>query len=250
MPTFPSLLVALAFSAMASWALAQTNAPSATAATAAPKAPSAIELRTLRPGFAGLKPGERVVLMPLDVELFSMSAGGVLEPKADWTANAQRLMREALRERKAKSRLSLTEMSEAQADAFAEEIGLQAAVMQAIATHHFGFIKLPSKAEKLDWSVGPVLNRIAEQSGARYGLFMFVRDSYASAERKAAIVVMALLGVGLTSGVQVGFASLVDLQTGDVLWSNSSASAFGDLREAEPARKSVEEMLAGFPEPR
>jgi hypothetical protein len=59
-----------------------------------------------------------------------------------------------------------------------------------------------------------------------------------------------MLGVGLTGGVQVGFASLVDFQTGDVLWSNISASAFGDLRESAPARKSIDEMLAGFPEPR
>lgn len=43
-----------------------------------------------------------------------------------------------------------------------------------------------------------------------------------------------LLGVGLPGGVQVGFASLVDLET-------------GDLRTLEPAKKTVENLLSGFP---
>ena len=61
---------------------------------------------------------------------------------------------------------------------------------------------------------------LQEKTGARYAVFIYVRDSYASAERKAAMVAMAMLGVGLTGGAQIGYASLVDLETGRVLWFN------------------------------
>ena len=36
---------------------------------------------------------------------------------------------------------------------------------------------------------------------------------------------MALLGVGLAGGSQTGYASLVDLRTGRVVWFNNLASA-------------------------
>jgi len=54
-------------------------------------------------------------------------------------------------------------------------------------------------------------------------------------------------GVILTGGVQVGYASLVDLETGQVVWFNRLARAQGDLREPQPARESMDALLQGFP---
>ncbi|HWK83320.1 MAG TPA: hypothetical protein VNS61_06240, partial [Caldimonas sp.] len=61
------------------------------------------------------------------------------------------------------------------------------------------------------------------------------------------MVAMALLGVGLRGGTQTGYASLVDLQTGRVLWFNRLARARGDLREGEAAAESIDSLLSGFP---
>ncbi|MDO8931169.1 MAG: hypothetical protein Q7U97_02135, partial [Rhodocyclaceae bacterium] len=44
--------------------------------------------RNLAPGFSKLAKGAKILVMPPDVELFSISAGGVSEPKADWTEAA------------------------------------------------------------------------------------------------------------------------------------------------------------------
>ncbi|MDP1069070.1 hypothetical protein, partial [Klebsiella pneumoniae] len=87
----------------------------------------------------------------------------------------------------------------------------------------------------LDWSFDDALRDLQARSGADYGLFIWVRDSYASAERKLAMVGLALLGVGLTGGMQMGYASLVDLNSGKVLWFNRLARGSGDLREAKEA---------------
>jgi hypothetical protein len=88
---------------------------------------------------------------------------------------------------------------------------------------------------------------LQEKTGARYALFVYVRDSYASAERKAAMVAMAVLGIGLAGGTQTGYASLVDLETGRVLWFNRLLRASGDLRESAAAAESMAVLLTGFP---
>lgn len=227
-------MVAVIGALLLPWAAAQTGA-------AADK--------HLAPGFTQLQAQDRVLLMPIDVELFSLSAGGVAEPRADWTETALHLMTEAIRARKREAKVEVVELKPEQADEAAELIGLHAAVAQSIALHQFAGSEwaLPSKQGRLDWSFGDAMQPVKEISGARYALFVWVRDSYASAERKAAMVAMALLGVGLSGGVQIGYASLVELDTGRVVWFNLLARAYGDLREPKPARESIDALLTGFP---
>ena len=132
---------------------------------------------------------------------------------------------------------------------FGKQIGLHAAVARSIALHHSvgGVWALPTKAGVLDWSFADAMQPLQQRVGARYGLFVWVRDSYASAERKAAMVALAILGVGLTGGSQVGYASLVDLDSGRVLWFNRLARSTGDLREAGAAAETIQALLSGFP---
>lgn len=205
--------------------------------------------KNLAPGFTHLTKSAQVLVMPVDVELFSMSAGGVNEPRADWTSAAHGFMRSALATKAAHLGLKTQQMEEHAADEFAEPIALHAAVAGSIALHHSlgGGWALPTKEGKLDWSFGDAMKPLQAKTGARYGLFVWVRDSYASAERKLAMVGLALLGVGVPGGAQVGYASLVDLHTGQVLWFNRLARSSGDLREAQSAGESIEALLAGFP---
>ena len=205
--------------------------------------------KNLAPGFASLPADAKVVVMPVDVELFSLSAGGVPEPKADWTASALGFMKTALVNKAGKLGLNSSSMDEATADEFAEQVGLHAAVARSIALHHSagGAWALPTKEGRLDWTFSDSMRPLQAKTGARYGLFIWVRDSYASAERKAAMVAMALLGVGLTGGAQIGYASLVDLETGNVLWFNRLLRGSGDLREGAPAAETIDALLAGFP---
>lgn len=212
---------------------------------------SAADSKNLAPGFAKLPPAAKLVLMPVDVELYSLSAGGVAEPKADWTANAQKHMKAELVQRTQTLGLTTQVMDDLAADEFAEPMALHAAVARSIALHHStgGAWSLPTKGGKLDWSFDEALRDLKAKSGADYGLFIWVRDSYASAERKLAMVGLALLGVGITGGVQVGYASLVDLHSGQVLWFNQLARASGDLREPKEAAESIDVLLSGFPKP-
>ena len=218
-----------------------------------PAGPALAQSKNLAPGFVALSVGAKVAIMPTDIELFSISAGGVAEPKADWTDAASRHFKQALIEKKKKAlKLDVVELEEKDADDFADVNALHGAISRAISMHHFGpgFLNLPTKDGKLDWSLGESTRAIKKATGADYALFTWVRDSYTSAERVATMIALALVGVGVGGGVQTGYASLVELETGRVLWFNRLARGSGDLREAEKAAETIDALLANFPSPK
>jgi len=57
----------------------------------------------------------------------------------------------------------------------------------------------------------------------------------------------ALFGVAVQGGTRVGFASLVDLRTGNIVWFNRIANATGDLTTEEPATRTMDTLLEGLP---
>jgi len=57
----------------------------------------------------------------------------------------------------------------------------------------------------------------------------------------------AVLGAGVQGGTQVGFASLVDLKSGEVVWFNRLARGSGDMRHEKGAKDTVGALLANFP---
>ena len=204
--------------------------------------------RQLAPGFSARAADSRLLVLPADMELFSMSAGGVVEPRADWTDAAQKNFVAALAAQRKLLGSRVTALDAAQADEFAEITTLHRAVAEAISLHHRkGLMKLATKQDRLDWSLGDAVRPLKERTGADYALFTWIRDSYASSERKAAMVVMALLGAISLGGEQLGYASLVDLNTGRVVWFNQLNRMSGDLREPAAAVETVEALLKGFP---
>lgn len=201
------------------------------------------------PGFEFLPKGGTMLIMPTDIELFELSAGGVLEPKADWSATAAKHFRAVLDAKRKRLDMKSVFLSEQDADEVAEINALHAAVARAISMHHFGagFLQLPTKEGKLDWSLGEPVQVLKKKTGADYAFFSWIRDSYASAERVATMIALAILGVGTSGGVQVGYASLVDLNTGKIVWFNRLGRGSGDLRELEKAEETLNALLEGFP---
>lgn len=233
-----SLVVACCFAASA-----QTQAT-----TTSPAPAPAASSRNLAPGFTTRSAGSRLVIIPADMELYSQSAGGVLEPRADWTDAAQKNFHTALMARAAVVGSDSIELKDQDLDELAQVNALHGAVAEAVFVHHMlQRPALPTKEGRLDWTLGDAIKPLREKTGADYAVFFWVRDSYASAERKAAMVAMALFGVVVPGGSQIGYSSLVDLHTGRIVWFNSLVRATGDLREPTPAAETVEALLRGFP---
>lgn len=199
--------------------------------------------------------GKRVLLMPSDIELSELTLGGLLEPKADWTDLAQKHVGNALQSEMDRRKTALAQYQSQSQNSSKEEkynqiIKLHEAVGNAILLHKYGtgLLALPSKKDKFDWSLGEGVNILREDFGADYGLFIFFRDSYASAGRKTMMVVAAVAGISVPLGRQQGFVSLVDLRSGDIVWFNHQVRGTGDLREGEAALQSVRSLLTDFPQ--
>jgi len=205
--------------------------------------------KQLAPGFTTRPAASRLLVLPADMELFSISAGGVSEPRADWTESAQKHFAAALAAQRKRLGAEVADMNPVQYEEFAEVAALHRAVADAIYLHHTGgALKLPTKGGRLDWSLGSeAVRALKAKTGADYALFTWIRDSYASSERKATMVAMALLGAITLGGQQIGYASLVDLNDGRVVWFNELSRMTGDLRDAKPAAETLDVLLKGFP---
>lgn len=213
---------------------------------------SSAQARNLAPGFTGVPKGAKVVMMPADIEIFSISAGGIAEPRADWTEAAQRNFKAVVTRRQGALGLNMTMLSEKDAEEFAEISSLHTAIARAIAVHHFGpsSLRLPTKAGKLDWSLGDSAQALKKATGADYAVFSWVRDSHASGERQAAMVAITILSLGRAvarGGQQTAYASLVELDTGRIVWFNRYSRERGNIKDEADAAETVETLFKTFP---
>lgn len=212
------------------------------------------EKGAVRPGFsAGSLAGQKILLFRPTVWVGEQSTGGLAEPNADWTAQSRSLLAAELQRRQADFRneiVSEPDLVGADAAVFADHRALFGAVARAVQTYQFfKGNRLPTrKNHPFDWTLGDGTRRIAELTGARYGFFVSTHDEYGSFGRKMFQVLAAgLVGVGVQSGVHQGYAGLVDLQTGDLVWLNADGEMGGDVRNEEGMHKRVAQLLEDFP---
>ena len=199
--------------------------------------------------------GVEVLLLEPDIELSEISVGGIAFPKADWTERGRSNVNAALAQIMGQKNAQLI-YYEPPADAPPEHpynqiLKLHEAVGGEILNHKYSnnaLLALPTKKDKFDWTLGPEVQQLREVYAADYALFVYFRDSFASEGRMAMMVVMgALFGAVPAGGLQVGYASLIDLDTGDILWFNVLFSQIGDLRDAASAAEATEDLLDQLP---
>lgn len=206
-----------------------------------------------RPGFS-LTPGQaKIVLMRPSIKVGAQSTGGMFEPNADWTDQARTNLSRAIGEiqNKLGDRL-VAYVGPVGEDA--ERVAEYGALFTTLARSviEFQFFpgnRLPTKKRKdsFEWSMGPEVSGLPGLDGADYALFITTEDHFGSAGRKALQIVAAMAGVGVPSGVHLGYAGLVDLRTGDLVWLNADPQMGGDPRTGEGARKRVIQLFEHFP---
>src|SRR5262245_49908073 len=209
--------------------------------------------------FEWTSPTKRIVLVEPDIQLSLLDAGGVLEPRADWTDTARGVIETGLREHFNKGGAEVVS-PDGSSPHEVQLMKLHNAVGLAILTHLYGpsggnntMTALPNKGSALDWTLGPGTNEMRDHYQADYALFVFVRDSYSSAAKKALDVFTVIAGAALGAavvpggGVQVGFASLVDLRTGNIVWFNRTVDTMGDLRDEAADARAANALLKDIP---
>ena len=132
-----------------------------------------------------------LVLRP-DISVGSITTGGMVEPRADWTEQARRSVTEALRaQQAARGAQTLfierrTELPGVTPEELAEVERINLAVAQSIVLHKYLGEYLPTKRGKgLDWTLGQDAVRLGQKTGYDYALFLHAEDQVASTGRIA-----------------------------------------------------------------
>jgi len=203
-----------------------------------------------------------LVLRP-DVTVGSLTTGGMIEPRADWTDQARSSIVTALQQQQAGRGGHVTivehrnEIPGVSADELADVERLNMAVDQSIVLHKYLGDYLPTKRGRgLDWTVGNGAVELGRKTGYDYALFLHAEDQVASTGR----IALGILGIAgcvvgfcapnIGGATQLDYASLVDLKTGEVVWFNVVRAGseipgikFGDLRTPQGAAQMVERLL-------
>ena len=203
-----------------------------------------------------------LVLRP-DVTIGSLTTGGMVEPRADWTDQARHSIVDALRTQQARlgGRITIVEHRNELPGVTAQELAdverLNYVVDQSIVLHKYLGDYLPTKRGKgLDWTLGADAVRLGQKTGYDYVLFLHAEDAQASGGR-IALGVLGLAGcfIGFCAPnvggqQQLDYASLVDLKTGEVVWFNVVSAGseipgikFGDLRTPAGAAQMIDRLL-------
>jgi Zn-dependent protease with chaperone function len=139
-----------------------------------------------------------------DVAVGSLTTGGLVEPRADWTEQARANVLAALRQQQAgrggKTVIADTRESIQGVDSrlVADLERLHGAVGNSIALHKYLGAELPTKRRGIDWTLGEDAVKLGRATGMDYALFLYAQDSIASGGR----VAMQVLGL---AGCFVGF---------------------------------------------
>lgn len=193
----------------------------------------------------------KIVLMPPDIKYYLLTASGVAEAHVEWTTAARENFSLALVEfaESIGSDLKVILPDELNSNEMKYE-ALHSAVGSTLLDHQFGVMPLPSKNGKFDWSLGPGINSIGKTYDADYALFVYYRDYQASGGRVVLSVLAAVAGTAIATGSEHGFASLVDLKTGDIVWFNVVRAGSGELRNKNSADLAVAELFKNIPSAR
>lgn len=195
---------------------------------------------------------KKVVLLPPQVFVFELSAGGVPTRMADWEAAARdnlasaatRLARESgLFELVPAPRLESPELDQLEA-----HIGLYDRVAQSVFVYGRGNQSAwAHKKNEFDYTVGPGLAFLRAQTDADAALIVLGSDYISTGGRKAAFVAGLALGIVMPLGQSFIAAGIVDLKTGDVQWMSFDSSSSMDSRNPADVDDLMRDLYQTWP---
>ncbi len=197
---------------------------------------------------------KKVVLLPPQVFLYEISAGGVPTRMTDWETTARTNINSAASRLASESRL-FELVAAPPPDTLAQEtldahIGLYDRVAQSVFVYGRGEQSAwAHKKMEFDYTVGPGLAFLREQTGADAALIILGSDFISSGGRKAAFIAGLALGIVMPLGQSFLTAGIVDLKTGDVQWM-SFDSGYKDTRDAADVDRLMRALYQTWPGPR
>lgn len=194
----------------------------------------------------------KVLVLPVDVVIKEVTAGGVAEEVPDWSrkgsANVLAALTKQLRSggtNRAKLQLLDTpKLPEADTKAIQQHLALYRRVAATVFSVTYGERAWPQKIYRFDYTLGNGLKSVAGRTGADSAILLMGEDSVSTAGRKLA----ALFLDSVSYGHSYLTAAIVNLNTGDILWFNYAYQyKSADLREPDDAAKLVAQLFEEYP---
>ncbi len=214
-------------------------------------------------GGVEVRDNPRVLLMAPDVLLLEITTAGVPIPRADWSARAHDTLVEASAAtvaarggelvhyvRPADGRLPV-------APGHLPALRLYQVVLGAILTYRYKFgtprgARAPSLVTKsddgLEWTLGDTVAPLRADYDADYALFLTFRAASSNSGRAmVSAAAFALFGVIEATSQSVGLATLVDLHSGEVVWTNLLSGSAFEVGEPEEMHANTLKLLETLP---
>lgn len=189
-------------------------------------------------------------VMPPNIRIYALSAGGVEELRDDWSAQGRENVRKGIQEALKGRPIEVKgpALDKETQEALEEVQALYKVVSRTIIEYTYSSFPFQTKLERFEYSVGPV-DRILQKYRADALLLTYGFDQISTGGRKALKVVGAILPFvgGPSSGATGVSVALID-RSGSVLWWKIGGQRGGyDLRDPQSATEFMGKMLADLP---
>ena len=197
---------------------------------------------------------KKIVLLPPQVFVYELSAGGVPTRMADWEATARDNIVAAATRLAQQAGFELVPaptLDPLLADQLEAHIGLYDRVAQSVFVYGRGDQEAwAHKKNEFDYTVGPGLAFLREHTGDDAALIVLGSDFISSGGRRAAFIAGLALGIVMPLGQSFITAGIVDLTTGDVLWMSFDSSLSMDSRAPADVDSLMRDLYQTWPGPR
>lgn len=195
---------------------------------------------------------KKVVLLPPQIFVYELSAGGIPTRMGDWEVTARNNLGASAARQAAESGVfdvvAAPTLDPAEQEVLDAHIGLYDRVAQSVFIYGRGEqTAWAHKKNEFDYTVGPGLAFLRERSGADAALIVLGADYISSSGRKVAFIAGLALGVIMPLGQSFVAVGVVDLKTGDVQWMGFDASSSLDTREAAEVDDLMRTLYQSWP---
>ncbi len=193
-------------------------------------------------------------LLPADIKVYALSAGGVEELRDDWSEQGRKNVEKAVIDhlKRHKVKVKKIRVNKSNKSQVRDIHALYKAVSDSILLHTYvqGHT-FPEKVKNFEYSVGSI-DKLVQPYGADALIIVYGSDEISTGGRKALKAVGAVFGAitgvqGPRSGITEMSVALVD-RSGMVLWYNIRGNEGGfDLRKQQNAAGFVSQVMFDFP---
>lgn len=196
---------------------------------------------------------KKLVILPVNIEVKEVTAGGVKEIVPKWSKKAEKNITKSLstliKKNKRLRQVRLPRLSNKTSKVVDEHMALYKLVVNTASK-----IGWEHKARRFDYGIGPGLAALRRKTGADAAVMVYGRDHVSSGGRITKSILAHIPFVNIFTGpapslgdsfVHVG---IVDLRTGDLLWMNSEyRDDTSNLTDYGDANSFIQDIFEWYP---